>query len=127
MASKYLFILFQVVIQPVDLFPHTTHYMTLILFMRVSQPDLLYPHRANMDVYYDKLPPHVSSDLEKNINSNLPTANISVNQNASARYYTGYTNYMQPHLSANKEAGLSEEQKFWLEQMINKDSKQGYR
>ena len=88
MASKYLFILFQVVIQPVDLFPHTTHYMTLILFMRVSQPDLLYPHRANMDVYYDKLPPHVGSDLEKNINSNLPTANISVNQNASARYYT---------------------------------------
>ena len=35
--------------------------------------------------------------------------------------------YMQPHLSADKEAGLSEEQKFWLEQMINKDSKQGYR
>ena len=65
MASKFLFIFFQVVIQPVDLFPHTTHYMTLILFMRVSQPDLLYPHRANMDVYYDKLPPHVSSDLEK--------------------------------------------------------------
>ena len=127
MTSKYLFNLFQVVIQPVDLFPHTTHYMTLILFMRVSQPDLLYPHRANMDVYYDKLPPHVSSDLEKNIYSNLPTANISVNQNASAGYYTGYTNYMQPHLSANKEAGLSEEQKFWLEQMINKDSKQGYR
>ena len=76
MTSKYLFNLFQVVIQPVDLFPHTTHYMTLILFMRVSQPDLL---------------------------------------------------YMQPHLSADKEAGLSEEQKFWLEQMINKDSKQGYR
>ena len=79
-----------------------------------------------MGVYYDKLPPHFSSDLEKNINSNLPTANISVNQNASARNYTGYTNYMQPHLSANEEAGISEEQKFWLEQMINKDSKQGY-
>ena len=51
-------------IQPVDLFPHTTHYMTVFLFMRVPQADLLYPHRANMDSYYGLLPPPPPSQVQ---------------------------------------------------------------
>lgn len=42
-----------IAVQPLDLFPHTTHYMLLVLFTRVSQADLLYPHRANMDQYHN--------------------------------------------------------------------------
>ena len=29
--------LWQVVVQPVDLFPHTNHYMTVLLLVRVAQ------------------------------------------------------------------------------------------
>ena len=49
---------FQIVIQPVDIFPHTSHYMTVVLLARVAQPDLLHPHRANMELYYGGLPPY---------------------------------------------------------------------
>ena len=42
--------------QPLDLFPHTNHYMSVFLLVRVTQADLLYPHRANMNTYYGMLP-----------------------------------------------------------------------
>ena len=44
--------------QPVDIFPHTSHYVTVVLLCRVTQADLLHPHRANMDLYYGPLPAH---------------------------------------------------------------------
>lgn len=112
-----------VVVQPVDLFPHTTHYMTLFLFMRVSQPDLLYPHRANMEHYHGSLPAYTGSsgfELEKSSSDNFSSLASSVNQSAPAGYYTGYTNYQdtQPP-QVNREASLSEEQRSWLQQMVD--------
>ena len=48
----------QILVQPVDIFPHTSHYMTVVLLTRVAQADLLHPHRANMELYYGGLPAH---------------------------------------------------------------------
>ena len=44
------------VLQPLDLFPFTNHYMSVLLLVRVPQPDLLHPHRANMNNYYGQIP-----------------------------------------------------------------------
>jgi len=112
-----------VVIQPVDLFPHTTHYMTLFLFMRVSQADLLYPHRANMEAYYGSLPAYSGNfDLDKSSEENHTSRrSTSAESSAPSGYYTGYTNYSttesQPAGSA-RESSLSEEQRSWLQQMV---------
>jgi len=114
-----------VVVQPVDLFPHTTHYMTLFLFMRVSQADMLYPHRANMEAYYGSLPAYTGGmdlDIGKNI-SNPMRAGSSSEYNPPAGYYTGGTRYPTETSSAkatssDKEANLSQEQKSWLQQMV---------
>lgn len=56
---------FQILIQPVDIFPHTSHYMTVVLLTRVAQADLLYPHRANMEQYYGGLPQYKDSNTEE--------------------------------------------------------------
>jgi len=111
-----------VVVQPVDLFPHTTHYMTLFLFMRVPQADLLYPHRANMESYYGSLPAYTGGgfEMEKSVNSETEySARRSASAEAPTGYYTGYTNYSQaPPPQPDREASLSEEQRTWLQQMV---------
>ena len=33
-----------ILVQPLDLYPHTTHYVAVVLFARVNQADLMYPH-----------------------------------------------------------------------------------
>ena len=33
-------------VRPLDLFPHTNHFMTVALLVRIPQADLLHPHRA---------------------------------------------------------------------------------
>ena len=91
--------------------------------MRVSQPDLLYPHRANMEHYHGSLPAYTGSsgfELEKSSSDNFSSLASSVNQSAPAGYYTGYTNYQdtQPP-QVNREASLSEEQRSWLQQMVD--------
>jgi len=118
-----------VVVQPVDLFPHTTHYMTLFLFMRVPQADLLYPHRANMESYYGSLPAYTGGgfEMEKSASSNSDvsySARRSASAEAPAGYYTGYTNYSTPSQqpsaapAPDREASLSQEQRTWLQQMV---------
>lgn len=112
-----------VVVQPVDLFPHTTHYMTLFLFMRVSQADLLYPHRADMDAYYGSLPAYTGGgfEMEKSSSDDF-SSRRSASSEAPSGYYTGYTNYSNPSQppppTPDRESSLSEEQKSWLKQMV---------
>ena len=35
-------------VRPLDLFPHTNHFMTVALLVRIPQSDLLHPHRAGL-------------------------------------------------------------------------------
>ena len=37
----------QVLVRPLDLFPHTNHFMTVLVLERVSQSDILHPHRGS--------------------------------------------------------------------------------
>ena len=82
--------------QPLDLFPHTNHYMSVFLLVRVTQADLLYPHRANMNTYYGMLP-FTPDDME-------------VEQEAE-------TAPPPPGDDQQLLAGLSGEQQAWLSQM----------
>ena len=86
----------QILFQPVDIFPHTSHYMTVVLLCRVAQADLLHPHRANMDHYYGGLPPHTPPDTESHDQPPPPPGTD--------------TDLNNPDLTADQTA--------WLEQMV---------
>jgi len=86
-----------IVMQPLDLFPHTNHFMTVLLLVRVAQADLLHPHRANMNNYYGMLP--VSAPAPEPKEEVPPPAPGTDND----------TNI----------PGITEEQQTWLTQMIH--------
>ena len=104
--------------------------MTLVLFMRVPQADLLYPHRAIMESYYGSLPAYTGGgfEMEKNASSSSDvgySARRSASAEAPSSYYTGYTNNSIPSQqpssappAPDREASLSQEQRTWLQQMV---------
>ena len=77
------------------MFPHTNHYMSVLLLVRVTQSDLLYPHRANMNNYYGMLP--LSSDMKAEQETETAPP--------------------PPGDDQRQMAGLSGEQQAWLSQM----------
>lgn len=112
---------------PVDLFPHTTHTMTLFLFMRVSMYEMMNPHRADMDKFYD--PVKRSTSIER---SSLQT-NPSIERNSPVKtaqpprptssldnirsYYTKETTPGKG--KEDRESSLSKAQVDWLNQMTD--------
>jgi len=88
-----------IVMQPLDLFPHTNHFMTVLLLVRVVQADLLHPHRANMNNYYGMLP--VSTPAPEPPKEDVPPPAPGTDND-----------------NINNIPGITEEQQAWLTQMI---------
>ena len=98
------------VIQPVDLFPYTNHYMTVVLMVRVPQADMLHPHRANMNNYYGAIPAAGSGDLYRDDAGKDEVLEIAPPPPGTDMDAAAARNTNIP--------GLSHEQQSWLAQMM---------
>jgi len=113
-------------VQPLDLYPHTTHYVCVVLMARVSSQDLMYPHRANMGAYLGDI---MDTGRQEHGPSDTKFADYNQGrgqgQGQSRGPGPGWGQQAKQHTPAKekgpdpREQNLSPEQVQWLQQMVD--------